>query len=146
MTDYALGVDLGNEWSAAAVARGTRVEDGPRVASVVALTDDGTVLAGPAAELAVPTDPARTARAFLSRLGDATPLIVGGTPYGAEALTGHLLRSIVEEIASREGGAPEVIVLSHPASATEYEQWRALLHHFYDPFPVVEHYNRVLEA
>ena len=28
----------------------------------------------------------------------------------------------------------------------EYEQWRALLHHFYDPFPVVEHYSRVLAA
>lgn len=23
----------------------------------------------------------------------------------------------------------------------EYQQWRALLHHFYDPFPVVEHYT-----
>jgi heme-degrading monooxygenase HmoA len=22
----------------------------------------------------------------------------------------------------------------------EYQQWRALLHHFYDPFPTVEHY------
>jgi heme-degrading monooxygenase HmoA len=22
-----------------------------------------------------------------------------------------------------------------------YQQWRALLHHFYDPFPVVEHYG-----
>ena len=21
-----------------------------------------------------------------------------------------------------------------------YQQWKALLHHFYDPFPVVEHY------
>ena len=25
----------------------------------------------------------------------------------------------------------------------EYEQWRALLHHFYDPFPTVEHYTSV---
>ena len=22
----------------------------------------------------------------------------------------------------------------------EYEEWKALLHHFYDPFPTVEHY------
>ena len=27
-----------------------------------------------------------------------------------------------------------------------YEDWRALLHSFYDPFPVVEHYVRVLTA
>jgi heme-degrading monooxygenase HmoA len=25
----------------------------------------------------------------------------------------------------------------------EYQQWRALLHHFYDPFPTVEHYEMV---
>ncbi len=23
----------------------------------------------------------------------------------------------------------------------EYQEWRTLLHHFYDPFPVVEHYE-----
>ena len=26
-----------------------------------------------------------------------------------------------------------------------YQEWRALLHHFYDPFPVVQHYTPVLE-
>ena len=25
----------------------------------------------------------------------------------------------------------------------EYQEWKALLHHFYDPFPVVSHYERV---
>jgi heme-degrading monooxygenase HmoA len=25
----------------------------------------------------------------------------------------------------------------------EYQQWRAMLHHFYDPFPTVEHYTAV---
>ncbi len=27
--------------------------------------------------------------------------------------------------------------------STEYQQWRALLHHFYDPFPTVLHYEAV---
>jgi len=27
--------------------------------------------------------------------------------------------------------------------SAEYERWRELLHHFYEPFPVVEHYERV---
>lgn len=27
----------------------------------------------------------------------------------------------------------------------QYEQWRDLLHHFYRPFPEVEHYNKVYE-
>lgn len=25
----------------------------------------------------------------------------------------------------------------------EYQQWQSLLHHFYDPFPTVEHYEAV---
>jgi heme-degrading monooxygenase HmoA len=27
-----------------------------------------------------------------------------------------------------------------------YQEWKRLLHHFYDPFPTVEHYERVLEG
>ena len=27
-----------------------------------------------------------------------------------------------------------------------YQEWRALLHHFYDPFPVVEHFEGVITA
>ena len=27
--------------------------------------------------------------------------------------------------------------------SAEYQEWKALLHHFYDPFPTVEHYEIV---
>lgn len=27
-------------------------------------------------------------------------------------------------------------------SSPQYQRWKALLHHFYDPFPTVEHYDR----
>ena len=27
--------------------------------------------------------------------------------------------------------------------SAQYQSWQALLHHFYDPFPQVEHYSRV---
>lgn len=27
--------------------------------------------------------------------------------------------------------------------SAEYQQWKALLHHFYNPFPTVEHYERL---
>ena len=30
--------------------------------------------------------------------------------------------------------------------STEYQQWRKLLHHFYDPFPSVEHYKEVFSS
>ena len=26
----------------------------------------------------------------------------------------------------------------------EYQEWKQLLHHFYDPFPIVEHYQRIV--
>ncbi|MDQ1580136.1 MAG: hypothetical protein QOD05_911 [Microbacteriaceae bacterium] len=28
--------------------------------------------------------------------------------------------------------------------SAQYEEWRTLLHHFYDPSPIVEHYTAVL--
>ncbi len=28
--------------------------------------------------------------------------------------------------------------------SAEYQEWKQLLHHFYDPFPVVQHYRSVL--
>ena len=31
-------------------------------------------------------------------------------------------------------------------TSAEYQQWRQLLHHFYDPFPTVLHYERAAGA
>lgn len=31
-------------------------------------------------------------------------------------------------------------------NSPEYDRWKALLHHFYDPFPTVHHYQPVLAA
>nr|WP_240895012.1 antibiotic biosynthesis monooxygenase [Kineococcus siccus] len=30
--------------------------------------------------------------------------------------------------------------------SAQYQEWRRLLHHFYDPFPVVEHFREVATA
>lgn len=30
--------------------------------------------------------------------------------------------------------------------STQYQEWRRLLHDFYDPFPVVEHFESVLQG
>ncbi|QFY41906.1 antibiotic biosynthesis monooxygenase [Candidatus Methylospira mobilis] len=29
--------------------------------------------------------------------------------------------------------------------SAQYQEWRTLLHHFYDPFPTVEHYTLITE-
>jgi len=124
---YSLGIDLGTTYSAAATARDDRVEIfqlGERAAtipSIVVLRADGEVLTGDAAERRSLGEPTRTAREFKRRLGDPTPIILGGTPYGAEALLAHLLRAIVARVAEQSGGAPDAIVVTHPASYGAYK-------------------------
>ena len=124
---YSLGIDLGTTYSAAATARDGRLEIfqlGERAAtipSIVVLRADGEVLTGDAAERRSLGEPTRTAREFKRRLGDPTPIILGGTPYGAEALLAHLLRGIVARVTEQSGGAPAAIVVSHPASYGAYK-------------------------
>jgi heme-degrading monooxygenase HmoA len=31
-------------------------------------------------------------------------------------------------------------------TSPRYQEWKALLHHFYDPFPTVEHYDEALSS
>lgn len=31
-------------------------------------------------------------------------------------------------------------------TSPQYQEWKALLHHFYDPFPTVEHYQEPLSS
>lgn len=38
---------------------------------------------------------------------------------------------------------PEVCMTYRVITEHALQQWRALLHRFYEPFPVVEHYNLV---
>jgi actin-like ATPase involved in cell morphogenesis len=125
--EYALGIDLGTTYSAAATARDGRLEifqlgqHSATIPSIVVLRADGEVLTGEAAEHRALAEPTRTGREFKRRLGDPTPIILGGTPYGAEALLAHLLRGIVLRISEQLGGPPAAIALCHPASYGEYK-------------------------
>ena len=126
--DYALGIDLGTTYSAAAIDRGGRVEPvvlgtiAAQIPSVVVHREDGEVLTGEAAERRSASEPTRTAREFKRRLGDPIPLVIGGTPFGAESLMAELLQSIVRHVTEREGRPPSVIVLTHPANYSEYKR------------------------
>ncbi len=125
---YFLGVDLGTTFSAAALARDGRHEifvlgtRAPSIPSVVVMREHGEVLVGEAAERRSLSEPSRTGREFKRRLGDPTPLLLGGTPYGAEALMSYLLRAIVEQVVEREGEPPVAIVLGHPANYGPYKK------------------------
>lgn len=124
---YILGVDVGTTYTAAAIDVNGQTEifqlgsHAASIPSVVLLRDDGEVLTGDAAERRAQTEPARTAREFKRRLGDPVPVILGGTPYGAEALYAYLLRSVVARVTEQRGEAPGLVVITHPASYGPYK-------------------------
>ncbi len=125
---YALGVDLGTTFTAAAIERDGRlqiVELGNRAAtmpSVVFLRDDETILTGEAAVRRGATEPARVAREFKRRMGDTTPVIVGGSPFSVDALMTRVLADVVAAVSEREGAAPAAIAVAFPANWGQYKK------------------------
>jgi actin-like ATPase involved in cell morphogenesis len=120
---YSLGVDLGTTFVAAALAVSSRVEmftlgDRSEVTpAVVYLQEDGVLLTGEKVNsLRALSSPERTSRVFKRRLGDPTPVILGGQPYSVTALLGTLLRDVLDRVVESEGGPPERVVLTHPAN------------------------------
>ncbi len=124
---YHLGIDLGTTYTAAAAERSGVVEAltlGNRTASVpsvVYLRDDGEILVGEAATRRATSDPGRVAREFKRRVGDPTPIILGGTPYAAEMLMARLLRWSVDRVQEQQGEPPRAIALTHPANWGPYK-------------------------
>jgi Hsp70 protein len=125
---YDLGVDLGTTFTAAAVARegratvatlGTRAFEMP---SVVYLRSDGEMLVGEAAERRHGVEPYRLGRDMKRRIGDPTPVVLGGTPFAARALMARLLRAAVVTVALREGAKPDRLVVTCPAQWGPYKR------------------------
>lgn len=125
---YQLGIDLGTTFTAAAVARNGHVEVvglGSRassVPSVLYVPAEGGLVVGEAAERHAGSDPGRVAREFKRRMGDPTPLLLGGTPYSPEALTARLLAWVVAKVNELEGGPAQRVAVTHPANWGRYKQ------------------------
>ncbi|TDV42178.1 Hsp70 family protein [Actinophytocola oryzae] len=116
---YGVGIDLGTSFTSAAVSGpgGTRMvalSPGVVVPSVACPAPDGAILTGPAA-LAAAGDPARIARNFKRRLGDPTPLVLGGAAYSPTALMAAQLRDVLFTVTRAMGGPPGSVVLTCPA-------------------------------
>jgi Tol biopolymer transport system component/actin-like ATPase involved in cell morphogenesis len=86
------------------------------IPSVVFLKEDGEFLTGEAAERRSAGDPGRFAREFKRRLGDPTPILLGGTPYSPQALMARLLAAVVAAVTEREGAAPDTVAVTFPAN------------------------------
>ena len=119
---YRLGVDLGTTYTAAAVNVDGRVEmlglgiRAMQVPSVVFVRPDGEIVVGEAAEQQGAADPSRLVREFKRRIGDSVPLVVGGSPFSAQALSARLLAWVVGVAAQRQGGPPEHVCVTYPAN------------------------------
>ena len=119
---YRLGVDLGTTYTAAAVNVDGRVEmlglgiRAMQVPSVVFVRRGGEIVVGEAAEQQGAAEPSRVVREFKRRIGDSVPLVVGGAPFSAQALTARLLAWVVGIATERQGGPPEHVCVTHPAN------------------------------
>ena len=119
---YQVGVDLGATFTAAATCRTGRadvVAFGPRstfLSSVAYVHPDGSLVLGEGAEQRALTEPDRVARQFTRRVGDGTPLRLGGVSMTADALTARFVAHVVGTVAGMVGGqAPLRVALTHPA-------------------------------
>jgi actin-like ATPase involved in cell morphogenesis len=120
---YGLGVDLGTSFTGAAVSHAgqTRMvtlgEQTILMPSVVRVQPDGTLLTGDSgASPEAGDDPDRTGRNFKRRLGDPTPLVLGGQPHSAVSLLAATLSAVMQAATRLEGSPPpDRVVLTYPA-------------------------------
>jgi len=124
---YALAVDVGTSFTAAAVVRfhqgpsavpeclplGAR---GTSVPSVVYFPEEGTVLVGEAAERRGLDSPERVVREFKRRIGDDVPIILGTLALQPEDVFATMARWVADRAAEREGGPASAVFLTHPAA------------------------------
>ena len=124
---YALAVDVGTSFTAAAVVRfhqgaspvpeclplGAR---GASVPSVVYYPEEGTVLVGEAAERRGLDKPERVVREFKRRIGDDVPIILGTLALQPEEVFATMARWVADRAAEREGGPASAFFLTHPAA------------------------------
>ena len=83
------------------------------------LVGEQGLVAGEAAEKILAVRPGAGAREVKRRFGDTTPIVLDGSPYGPDALTGTLLRHVVD-VSGVNPGATE-LVLTHPANWGAYK-------------------------
>ena len=119
---YALGLDFGTSFTAAAVEQDNVVRVatlGNRAGAVPAsvfLRPDGSLIHGEEAFMRGASEPLRLVRKLKRRLGDSPNIQVSGTTVEPMQLVADHLRWAVTRVAEREGGPPDRLVLTHPAS------------------------------
>ncbi|MEV4735997.1 MULTISPECIES: Hsp70 family protein [unclassified Microbacterium] len=131
--EYVLALELGTSRIVAATARLAPSgeitastcalgQESEGVAVLAAVTDDGALLFGAAADDAEGTAPDRTFRGFTSGIGDEVPLMADGRTATSADLTAALVAWATDTVGRREGRGPASLVISHPSAWTEYRR------------------------
>lgn len=111
---YSLGIDLTRGAHTVAWARTpdvgapTRIDASGTVPAVVGAAPDGTLRVSAGGR-----EPERVASGFIERLGSSETIIVGATPYGAEALLAAVLDEVVRISTTELGDTPAVVGIVH---------------------------------
>lgn len=131
--EYVLALELGTSRIVAATARlapsgeitastcALGQESGD-IAAMAAVTDEGALLFGPAAEDAARTVPERAFRGFTSGVGDEVPLMADGRGATSAELTAALVAWASAAVARQEGHDPASVVIAHPSTWTQYRR------------------------
>jgi molecular chaperone DnaK len=121
---YPVGVDLGATFTAAAACLPGRIEVVPLgtraafIPTVAAVTPDGSLALGENAAARTGSD--RVARQFTGRVGDDTPLLLGGVSVTAEALAARFVSFVLDAVAARCGGPAPCTAITYPATWGSY--------------------------
>ena len=132
---YRLGVDLGSTWTTAAVSRdgvtsllrfpsAAGAGSAPAMPSVVLADAAGALLIGEEAVLGAADAPGRSVNDILLRLGDPTPIRLGGAGHSPGELLAALLEGVVARARAQQGEDPTEVVLSCPAVWGPYRSER----------------------
>ncbi|MCP4961819.1 MAG: Hsp70 family protein [Actinomycetia bacterium] len=126
---YALGIDLGTTYSAAAIATlDGRAEMMPLehasvvIPSVIAISAGDEPVIGQAAQRRAVTHPTSVGREFKRRFGDTTPILLDGQPHQSQQLMAYLAKNIIDKATSERGEPPAAVAITYPANWGPYKQ------------------------
>lgn len=128
---YVLGIHLGATATSAAIARrdgsqwGAAVpvplgEAGPTVPTVLCKVQDGSFVAGDAAQRQALTHHEWVVRGFAQHVGDDAPLLVGSEFIPAHRLAAVMIEWVADQVAYRQGQPPDHIAVAHRAAWGPY--------------------------
>ena len=129
---WVLAIDFGTSYTVVASRVDGRapevieVDGDRRIPSVLMIADDGRFVIGRAAEEMAAALPTRVLRACKTRLGDPSPIVLGGRPYQATSLVAELLVHVYEEAVRVHDCPPSSARLTYPATWSGQRRQRLL--------------------